>query len=275
MPLGLGAMIGTGAKALLGKGGLSAFAGSMVKGGIGSLLGSAINRHSDREGMRDRWSYMESKGLTPQEIAGSGAAGGGASSAGNTLGNQAAQQDAIAAQQAYDEEQRALDRAVQVRAQDVSARNTETAANASITSSSLSAGASRNAAATSERIAQMRNALDRGIYENVTLPDALRRSVTESPGWKRAQIMAGMGVDNMVGTAIGNKYGLNPMDPAALDNMSDDQFMRMVTEIYGLQSNIFSEGSGAQVLGGAVRSNFSPPAGAPALGSGATRDQGR
>ena len=59
--------------------------GSLISG----VLAGAINNQSAKraEGRwRNRWEYMEGKGLTPQEIAGSGVSGAGATS-GQNLGN--------------------------------------------------------------------------------------------------------------------------------------------------------------------------------------------
>jgi len=238
--------------------------GAGAKAVLGSVAGGAINRHFNRAGQRDSFEYMESKGLTPQEIAGSGAAGQGSSGVGNVLGNQAAELERIRRQQQYDEKQRNMDRQIALRGQDMGLKQTQTAANASITSSALSAGASNYASDQSADIARMNNALARDTYQNITLPAALRNAVTQAPAWERARIMAQMGVDNMIGTAIGNKYGLNPMDPRALSSMSDSDFRKMVTEIYGVQSRIFGESAGAATVIGNGMSEI----GAAATGTG-------
>lgn len=222
-----------------GSGGSSgSFLGSLFRGGASAVLGGSIDRKFDQSARSDQYSFLADKGLTPQEIAGSGFGDGRGSQSGTILGNQLLAQQQAERQQAYDRAERAKDRAVAMRGQDASLASSQISANASVYSSD-----------TSSRVAEMNNALQRDVFENVTLPDALRRSVTESPPWKRAQIMATMGVDNMIGTAIGNKYGLNPMDPSALASMSQGDFNRMVSEIYGLQSNIFGEAAGAAQIG--------------------------
>ena len=235
---------------------------------LGSVLGGRQDRKRDQQALGDRYDFLESKGLTPQEIAGSGAASGGPSgAAAQVLGNSATKMAQLAEQQRYDQEQRELDRQVAIRGQDASIQNTQTAANASIASSSLSAGATRYSSDNAVSIAEMNNALARDRFNNIDLPQALNRLVTTAPAWERARIMAQMGVDNMIGTAIGNKYGLNPMDPAALENMSETQFKQMVTDIYGIQSTLFGEAAGAVAIGSNLPSVLggrgSPASGAP------------
>jgi len=222
----------------------------LVKSVLGAGIGSMIDRDRDSGALRDKYNYLERKGLTPQEIAGSSFGASPSTTSANTLGNQAAEMAKLKAQQRYDEKQRTADRAIAVRAQDVSTANTEVAANANIQSSALAAGASRYSSDNSRAVAEMNNALARDRFVNVELPDALRKSITESPNWQRLRILAGMGVDNMIGTAIGNKYGLDPMDPDALSQMSASDFRKMVTEIYGLQSRIFGETAGSATVVG-------------------------
>jgi len=222
----------------------------LVKSILGAGIGARIDRDRDSGALRDKYNYLERKGLTPQEIAGSSFGANPSTTSANTLGNQAAEMAKLKAQQRYDEKQRTADRAIAVRAQDVSTANTQVAADANIRSSAMAAGASRYSSDNSRTIAEMNNALARDRFTNIEIPDALRKAVTESPTWQRLRILAGMGVDNMIGTAIGNKYGLDPMDPDALANMSDSDFRKMVTEIYGLQSRIFGETAGsATVIG--------------------------
>jgi len=217
---------------------------------LGAGVGAEIDRNRDSNALRDKYNYLERKGLTPQEIAGSSFGANPSTTSANTLGNQAAEMAKLKAQQRYDEKQRTADRAIAVRAQDVSTANTQVAANANVQSSALAAGASRYSSDSSRAVAEMNNALARDRFTNIEIPDALRKAVTESPTWQRLRILAGMGVDNMIGTAIGNKYGLDPMDPDALSNMSDSDFRKMVTEIYGLQSRIFGETAGSATVVG-------------------------
>jgi len=229
------------------------FGAGPVGGLVSTFVGGALDSYFANKNLSDKYSFLEGKGLTPQEIAGSGLSAQGGPGAGQVLGNQAAEQARQLRQQRYDEKQRNLDRAVALRGQDTSLQNTQIAAGANVQSSAIAAGANRYSSDNSRAVAEMNNALARDTYENVTLPDALRKSVTEAPAWKRLQILAGMGVDNMIGTAIGNKYGLDPMDPDALSRMSDSQFRKMVTEIYGIQSRIFGETAGAAtVIGNGV-----------------------
>jgi len=227
----------------------SLFTKSAVATGAKSLLGSVagglVNRAFDNRKQSDSYDFLAGKGLTPQEIAGSGAAGQGSTGVGNVLGNQAAELTRIQRQQAYDEKQRNLDRAVALRSQDTSLQAART-----------SAGAQMYGADVNARTAAGRLSLDRDTFDNVTLPDALRRSVTESPSWKRSQILASMGVDNILATEVANSFGVNPMDSSAVRSMSPDQFMEMVKMIKGMQSNVFTEGAGAAMTLGSGMSGL-------------------
>jgi len=241
-------------------------AGAQVLGGIaGSFVGGSMDRHFDQKARSDHWDFMEDKGLTPQEIAGAGAAGSSrGSGASSVLGNQAAELARIRQQQQYDEKQRDIDRAVVMRGQDNSLQQTQIAANASMQSSRTSADASIFSAQTQERIAQGRLALERDRFENISLPQALNDLVTSTPEWKRQQLLASMGVDNIIGTLIAGARGLDVMDPESLKRLSDAEFRSLVTDIYGLQSNVFSEAAG---LGLTVNNNLRD-----ILGTGSSAD---
>jgi len=215
----------------------SLFKGKAIAAGaktvLGAVAGGKINSYFDSKKQRDSYDFMASKGLTPQEIAGSGAAGQGSTGVGNVLGNQAAELTRISRQQAYDEKQRNLDRQIALRGQDTQLATAKTSAGATLGAASLAAGTARD-----------RLSLDRDSFQNVTLPRALREAVTEAPQWKRMQILAGMGVDNILGTSVAQQFGINPMDPRAVRSMSQAQFMDMARLIYGMQSRAFGETSG-------------------------------
>jgi len=221
------------------------FLGSLVKPVLGSIAGGFVNSFFSKKDQRDKYNYLDSKGLTPQEIAGSSGSAGASSGVGNVLGNQQAELTRIREQQAYDERQRNLDRAVAVRSQDTSLQAART-----------SAGAQMYGADVNARTAAGRLSLDRDTFDNVTLPDALRRSVTESPAWQRSKILASMGVDNILATEVANSFGVNPMDSSAVTSMSQGEFMEMVKMIKGMQSNIFTEGAGAAMTLGSGMSGL-------------------
>jgi len=201
-----------------------------------AVLGGAVDNFFDRKSLNDQWSYMEGKGLTPQEIVGSASPGRG-SSASSVLGNQAAAAAMQRKQQKFEAAERDKDRAIAMRGQDTQVQTAQ-----------LSSGASRYGSDVQAKIAAGKLALERDQFDNITLPDALRRSVTESPSWKRRQIMAQMGVDNMIGTIISARYGVDPMDHERMRELSDSDFRKIVTAIYGLQSNIFAETAGAATV---------------------------
>jgi len=107
---------------------------------LGAGIGARIDRDRDSNALRDKYNYLERKGLTPQEIAGSSFGASPSTTSANTLGNQAAEMVKLKAQQRYDEKQRVLDRAVAVRGQDVANENAQISANASVASAGISAG---------------------------------------------------------------------------------------------------------------------------------------
>jgi len=222
------------------------FFGGPIKTLGGAIAGGAVNSFFERKSQSDKYDFLESKGLTPQEIAGSSGSAASSSGVGNVLGNQQAELTRIREQQRYDEKQRDLDRAVALRSQDTSLQAARTSAGAQMYGADLNA-----------RTQAGRLSLDRDTFDNVTLPDALRRSVTESPAWKRSQILASMGVDNILATEVANSFGVNPMDSSAVRSMSPDQFMEMVKVIKGMQSNIFTEGAGAAMTLGSGMSGLS------------------
>jgi len=204
-----------------------------VLGGVASgLIGSAF----DRKKQSDSYNYLEGKGLTPQEIAGSGAAGQGSSGVGQVLGNQFNQLQSQRIEQAFAERERDKDRALQIRAQDTGLRQSQ-----------ISAGAQIYGANTQAQIAAGQLDLQRDRYSNIEMPQALREAITNSPSWKRTQILASMGVDNILGTSIAQRFGVNPMDSNAVKAMSQAEFLQMARTIYGMQSNAFGETSGAAI----------------------------
>jgi len=213
---------------------------------LGAIAGGAVNSYFQNKSQKDQYNFLEGKGLTPQEIAGSGGAGATSSSVGNVLGNQQAELTRIREQQRYDEKQRDLDRAVALRSQDTSLQAARTSAGAQMYGADLNA-----------RTQAGRLSLDRDTFDNVTLPDALRRSVTESPAWKRSEILARIGVDNILATEVAKRFGVNPMDSSAVTSMSQGEFMEMVKMIKGMQSNVFSEGAGAAMTLGSGISGLS------------------
>lgn len=203
-------------------------AGNYVAGKLGNKL--------DRESSQDQYGFLRSQGLTPQEIVG-GSMPGQAGSSGNVLGNNYSAQVLQAKQQSYDHLQRQLDRQVAMRGQDTSMQNART-----------SAGAAIYASDNSRRTATERISLDRDRFRNIDLPVGLNRILTTTPEWERTRIMAQMGVDNILGTAIANEFGVDPFDKESLSRLSQSEFREMVRRIYGYQSNVFGETAGASTV---------------------------
>jgi hypothetical protein len=217
--------------------------------GVGTaVLGGATDRYFDRKARDDQFNYLRSQGLTPVEIAGSGFGDGRASGGQAVLGNQMAQQEAMQRQQDYDREQRALDRAVAIRAQDTGLAQSQLSAQATLGAASMSSDASRYSSDTQRLIAEGRLAIERDRFDKLELPKGLNDIVTSSPDWKRQQLLATMGVDNMIATVIAGARGIDIMDPDTLEAMTDEQFRDLVIQIYGLQSTIFRESAGPTTI---------------------------
>ena len=265
----LGALLGGIGKMVAPALGPLGFLAAPVLGAIGSRSdaksaaksGAAIDRATAAGMLQDRFEVGKQYGLTPQESMGLSSAGG-TGAATSILGNQAAQQEMQQREQAFAAAERAKDRMVQLRGQDVGLAQAQTSANASIASSGMMARASMYGSDVNARTAASRLALDREEFENVRLPAALRDAVTQAPEWKRMQILASMGVDNMMATSLGQMFGLNPMDPSAVRGMSQNEFYRMAQAVYGMQSNVFKEGSGASILGTQAADGYRDGAGA-------------
>jgi len=226
-------LLGIGKAILGGLGGAKGIAGAVG----GQLLGGALDRHNDARARRDEWNFYRERGATLPEIMGAGGVGTGSSTGSTVLGNQAAELTRIREAQNYDREQRELDRAVAMRGQDAGLAAAETSAGASIYSSNTQA-----------RTAAARLALERDQYENIALPQGLNDIATSTPDWKRQQLLAQMGVDNAIATAILGAKGIDIMDPDTLSNMSTSEFRDLIRDIYGYQSTVFRESAGAATV---------------------------
>jgi len=106
--------------------------GAGAKAVLGGVASGVLGNHFDAAKQRESYNFLDSRGLTPQEIAGSGAAGQGQSGVGQVLGNQFNALQSQRVQHAYEAAERDKDRAVAMRAQD-------TAAQATVTSAGISA----------------------------------------------------------------------------------------------------------------------------------------
>jgi hypothetical protein len=159
------------------------------------------------------------------------------------MGNQRSNLQLQQQQQSYDHLQRELDRQVQMRGQD-----------ASVESAKIGASASMYGADTSARIADARLALESERFKRIELPKGLSEVITSTPEWKRQELLAKMGVDNVMATAIAGARGIDVMDPDSLKKMSPSEFRKLAIEIYGLQSTIFREtAGGAHIIDSGLR----------------------
>lgn len=229
-----------GALAGLAKGALSWLgskaAGSALAKGIGSLGAGVVGQHlGNRLGLsayQDQYAFLQSQGLTPQEIAGGGGFTGQPTS-GAVLGNNVAQQALQASQQAYDAEQRDLDRQVMERGQDASIINTERSAAATEASAAMAAGTAAN-----------RLAFDRMSYEETTLPKAINDIITSSPEFVMKRLLLTMGEDNLMTSMRAIDSGIDLNDPSTITPAKVRELARYIA---AQNSRIFTEAMGAAV----------------------------
>lgn len=226
---------------LLGNVGAAIFGGipGWVSSAMGTMVGGVADRFNDRRARKNEWDFYRGQGATIPEIMGSGGVGTGSQTGSTVLGNQQAELNRIKMQQSYDREQRNLDRAVLMRGQD-----------AGIQQAGISAGASRYGADVSERIAMAKLDLEKDRYASIELPRGLNEIVTTAPDWKRQELLAKMGVDNALATAIMGSKGIDIMDPNTLQDMSTQEFRQLIRDIYGYQSRVFGESAGAATIVG-------------------------
>lgn len=212
-------------------------AGEAVLGGIAAKKGLKDGHKQDQLAREANFEFLESKGLTPTEIVGSGSAGTPGSSGGQVLGNNYTAITQQAVQNAFQAQEREKDRQVAREAQATNLQAAQTSAGATLGAARLNANTAAN-----------RLAFDKDLYENVTLPESLNKQVTESPEFVRNRILATMASDNIIATALANEYGIDPMDPESLKKMSTSELRSVVRTIYGYQSTIFKETAGSSTI---------------------------
>lgn len=253
----LGALGGAILGKVFGGSAIAKAAGTAVGGFLGNKFAAKQGGKLDRSLATQDYYRMRRLGFTHSEIAGAGDAG-----AGNAqqaiMGNQHTAMMQMEKQQQYEAEQRNLDRAVQMRAQDMGLAGSQTMA-----------GAQMYGANIQQQIAQARLALDQERFQKIDLPIGLNNAITSTPAWRRTEIVAQMGVNNVIGTAISNEFGIDPFDKKALAAMSQKEFAEFITLIYGMQSGAFSTLAGGVVAGNVLGAGLPKPNLTFGLGNGA------
>lgn len=199
-----------------------------------AYLGNKMDAARDRGALRDKYDFMESKGLTPQEIAGASFGANPSSSAANVLGNQAAQQAQLQRQLDFQQAERDKDRALQVRAQDMGLRQTQ-----------VSAGAQMYGADVNARTAANALALQRDRYDTIDLPNALLSQQTSTPEFVKALKQMSMGLENVQVEALLTRNGISLSDPNSIRDMSPEAFSSLQRQILSLSSQSRRETAGA------------------------------
>jgi len=193
-----------------------------IKPVLGAVAGGFVNSYFEKKSQRDKYGFLESKGLTPQEIAGSSGSSASSSGVGNVLGNQQAELTRIREQQAYDEKQRNLDRAVAVRSQDMNLASAEASA------------------------APMhgRNAIDRNRLDLIDVPQASQDLITSSPEFRLRQLQMQMGPDNVYAEGLLKRYGLSLNDDS-IAKASPETWNAFVRDFQSYRSQVATEAAGA------------------------------
>jgi len=216
----------------------SMFTGASVAAGgkalLGAVAGGAVNRFFDNRKQSDSYNFLASKGLTPQEIAGSGAAGQGSTNVGSVLGNQAAELERISRQQAYDEKQRNLDRAIAVRSQDMGLASAQVSASPGLG----------------------RNALDLERLRSIDAPRARQDLLTSSPEFRLRELQMQMGPDNVYAEGLLKRYGLSLNDDS-IANASPETWARFVKDFQSFRSRAATEAAGATTVLGDSAAGYS------------------
>ena len=275
--------LGLGTK-LLGSEAVANFGGKLL-GGLGSglatkalspstpdperqiRLGYQLEGDAHKTRRAGDFDFAESKGLTPQEFYGSGAAGGSPTGgSAQVLGNSASQQKLQERDRIYDATQKSMDRAVQMRGQDAQLQSTQIAANASQANASTSAEASKYSANIQKAIADGRLSLDRDSFNQISLPAAaanlemteqqtrklIEETATATPKFQRSQKLLSMGVDNTIQTALLQRFGVDITSKSEVAALSDDQFQNILAVLLASGSHAQREGAGILSMGSGI-----------------------
>lgn len=239
----------------------------------------------ERSARREDFQHLRDQGLTPQEIVGSPIGGGvsGSAPSGQVLGSATASQNAAtqAASNMAMSYERGKDRTHQMRVealraetalrtaqiqagttlgstaakglidargQDITEEGIEVNAETIKRGQDIQAETARRGQDANLKIAKDKLALEVKKYKNIELPQAANNIATSTPAWKRQELLAKMGVDNILATAMAGDFGIDPMDPDTLKSLSKEEFKELTRRIYGFSSKIYGEYSGTSLI---------------------------
>ena len=275
------------------KKGIGSALGSSIGGGIGGAIVGNIFGQSDgsrrRENRRNQADILEqitlgnqqdienqkamfdhrlnagfSRGLTPQEMFGSPAAGsgGGTTGSGATLGNQASAQSIASKQLRQQQEMQYQTLGVQAATQ---LMQTEMQTDAQRDVAKIGAGATVESAEISAAVQQARNLIEQGRldldtrnYEEVTLKaaaenlkltkqqtlKATNEVATSNPKFIRAMKILTMSAENLIATVMVNGQPVDVTDPQQLSKMTVAQKSKLLNGLIAMSSHSFRESSG-------------------------------
>ena len=224
-------------------------------------LGNALDLDNQKNMFDYRIRYGLSHGMTPYEMlmGPAAGAGGGTSSSGATLGNQASEQSKVSRQLSMQQREGNLNRATDL-------AKTAMQAQAQVKSAELSAGATKSAAGTAadasrysadiqKKIADQKLQLSTREFEEVVKPAAalnldiseqeLLKAVNEVANtdhkWVRRKTLMQLGVDNGIQQLILNRTPYDITDPKSVDKMSPTEYSQLLTALLGAQSHMNKE----------------------------------
>lgn len=234
----------------------------------GVTLGNDLDLRNQKEMFDYRINQGLSAGMTPYEMymGPAGGAGGGTTGSGQVLGNQAGAQqlesqrlnqaDEIARRENTADRVTDLAKtAMQTEAQkDVA----EISAGATLGAAGISAEASRYQADLVNKIQQGQLDLSTRSFEEDTLPRLaamlelneyevklkIEQIATNTPKFKRAQLLLQMGVDNTTNTLLQKRFGINPANDEEIQALSEEQFRNVLAVFTAAGSTIHREGQG-------------------------------
>jgi len=234
---------------ILGKG--AKFAGNLAASQAENYLTGRMDYNFRRRAADDNINRLRAMGLTPQEIAGTGAAGG-ASTSGPTLGNGPATQLMNA------QNEREKDRQLEREKMRTGLIQTEMQTRATLGAAQTAANANIYSTDTRAKTDSNRLNFDREQFA-LTMekhPQQLQKianeAMTSSPAFVTYMKALGMSAENLKATAIYNKWeaqGFDVLDPKDWASATDGDKREVMLELAKFASTAYREWTGSRAAG--------------------------
>lgn len=231
-------------------------------------LGHKYDRQSQQQYFRWMHKYGKKHGMTDYEMfmGPAGGQSGGSTGAGATLGNAANQQEmqqkqiySAASTEAINRE---LDRQNAVKIAQINADTQRDVAEIGYKGKELDAETTLTVEEWRNAIANRQVTLSEKEYQEITKPLAAKnlslkewelelltnQVATSTPEWERWRLMQQMGVDNMLVSAISNRLGINVTNQKQMQDLSEEQFDKLITLALSAQSHTRKETEGIVAL---------------------------